>query len=94
MPTTSHILAPYETEKSVKLAASDKYTFRVAGDATKISLRQAFVQLYGITPVKIAVITTKAKHRGQTGRQKKSAGKKAIITLAKGTKIDLSKFRS
>jgi len=94
MANASLILAPYETEKSVRLAAHDQYTFLVAPNATKIGVRQAFMELYGMKPVKVTMVTTKAKFRGQNGRRKKAAGKKAIVVLPKGAKIDLSKFRS
>lgn len=86
------IIGPYEAEKSARLADIDQYTFLVTNDATKISVRQAFMALYGITPKSISIIKIKPKFRGQNGRRKRLPGKKAIVTLKKGTKIDLSKY--
>ncbi len=88
------ILGPHETEKSVRLAAVDQYTFWVDPDATKSAVAAAFQRRYSVKPTGVTIMTTKPKFRGQTGRRKRAPAKKAIVTLKKGTKIDLSTFPS
>ena len=86
------IIGPYEAEKSARLTDIDQYTFLVTNEANKISVRQAFFALYGIMPKSVSIIMIKPKFRGQNGRRKKLPGKKAVVTLKKGTKIDISKY--
>lgn len=92
MRTTSTIIAPYETEKSVRLATRDQYTFLVAPGATKPAVASAFFHLYGVKPLRVTTMRTNEKYRSQSGARKKPSLKKAIITLKQGTKIDLSTF--
>lgn len=84
------ILAPLATEKSALLASRGVYAFLVAKDANRIAVRQAFRELYNVTPVKVNV----ANVRGTARRFGRSIGrtsdtKKAFVTLPKGTHIDV-----
>lgn len=84
------LLAPLATEKTAHLADRGVYGFLVAKDANRIAVRQAFRELYKITPVKVNIITVRGsvKRVGRTmGRT--SDMKKAFVTLPKGSHINV-----
>ena len=85
------------TEKSVKLQAENKYTFKVALQANKIDIRRAVETMFN---VKVASVHTmrmpgKAKMFRRKGvaprRQEAREWKKAIVTLKEGYTIDALK---
>ncbi len=81
------ILKPIITEKSMEGLQQGKYTFKVAKDANKIEIAHAAEELFG---VKVAKVNT-MNCRGRAKRVGLNAGrqpdwKKAIITLAEGSK--------
>ncbi len=85
------IVRPIVTEKS-SAAYQDRgeYTFRVASDATKTSIRTAIEQLFG---VKVTGVWT-SNQRGKERRVGKALGrrphwKKAIVKLRDGDTIDI-----
>ncbi len=85
------IVRPIVTEKS-SAAYQDRgeYTFRVASDATKSSIRTAIEQLFG---VKVTGVWT-SNQRGKERRVGKALGrrphwKKAIVKLRDGDTIDI-----
>lgn len=86
------ILAPIVTEKSANISADGrKVELKVARDANKIQIRQAVEKIFNVkvTNVNIINVRPKKKRVGRyTGTTK--AYKKAIITLAEGSKLDLS----
>lgn len=80
---------PRITEKATMLAESAIYTFNVAVNATKPEIIKAVKALFKVTPRKIRMITVHPRSvtvRGKRGTQ--SGGKKALIYLKKGDKIN------
>ena len=81
------ILAPVITEKSMMGVAERKYTFKVATDANKIEIAKAVEELFGVDVEKVNTVSV----RGRFKRMGRTAGyrsdwKKAIVTLAEGSK--------
>ena len=82
------IQKPLVTEKSMSGMADMKYTFLVHPDANKTMIKEAVEKMFD--GVKVASVNTmnqngKKKRRGMTvGRT--AQGKKAIVTLAEGSK--------
>lgn len=86
------IIKPIITEKSMKDAPLGKFTFAVAKDASKYTVKHEVEQRFGVKVVSIATVTMKGKtHR--TGRRMvevpKSSWKKAVVKLRAGDKIAL-----
>lgn len=85
------VIGPRVTEKAAYASERNVFVFNVAMDANKIQIKQAIKELYKVTPIKIAIVVTKPEvvvFRGHLG--KKSAFKKAYVTLKKGDTIDLN----
>ena len=82
------ILKPVVTEKSMNIMADGKYTFLVHPDATKTQIKEAVEKMVDGTKVKSVNtlnIAGKTKRRGMTfGKTAKT--KKAVVTLAEGSK--------
>ncbi|MDR0817302.1 MAG: 50S ribosomal protein L23 [Clostridiales Family XIII bacterium] len=81
------ILRPVISEKSMTAAQYKKYTFQVATDAGKTEIRHAVEEIFGVQVKKVNVMNYrgKLKRQGRTiGRR--SATKKAIVSLAEGSK--------
>ncbi len=85
------ILSPVITEKATMAGEHNQVTFRVADDATKPEIKQAVEKLFD---VKVKAVNTlrqigKVKRfRGKLG--KRSDYKKAIVSLADGSSIDVT----
>jgi len=92
------ILKPIITEKSLAAQQSlDKYAFWVDSNVTKNQIEASFKAVFGIKPLLINTIILKGKNKTNwKTRQtiKKSDRKKAIITVPKGTKIELLKLKT
>lgn len=86
------ILAPVVTEKTAGITADgNKVVFKVAKDANKVQIRQAVEEAFNVKVSKVNTINVRPKKKRvgrYTGATK--AYKKAIITLAEGSKLDLS----
>ena len=81
------ILKPVVTEKSMAIMESNKYTFLVHPDATKVQIKQAVEKMF--EGVKVDTVNTmnykgKLKRRGYT-KGKTRARKKAIVALKPGS---------
>ena len=81
------VIKPIITERSMAGLQDMKYTFKVAKDANKIEIAKAVEELFG---VKVAKVNT-MNCRGRQKRMGMSVGvtpawKKAIVTLAEGSK--------
>ncbi|MFH2137779.1 MAG: 50S ribosomal protein L23 [Candidatus Omnitrophota bacterium] len=79
------------TEKGTKLELQDKYLFCVASKANKIEIKDAIEYIYR---VKVDSVNT-AVMRGKMKRVRYKAGKtpdwkKAVVTLVKGQKINIT----
>ena len=86
------ILAPVVTEKTAGITADgNKVVFKVAKDANKVQIRQAVEEAFNVKVSNVNTINVRPKKNWvgrYTGATK--AYKKAIITLAEGSKLDLS----
>jgi len=77
------------TEKASIAADGGRYTFNVENNATKNEIKKAIKMLYKVEPVKITITKIAKKivtRRGVKGV--KSGGKKAVVYLKKGDKIE------
>ncbi|MBI3590458.1 MAG: 50S ribosomal protein L23 [Candidatus Melainabacteria bacterium] len=82
------LLEPIITEKSTALSQHDKYTFKVAKDATKSSIKKAFQEIFPdkkVLSVKTLIVRGH-KRRTKYGHSLPKDGKKAVVT-ASGSKI-------
>lgn len=86
------ILAPVVTEKTAGITADgNKVVFKVAKDANKVQIKQAVEEAFNVKVSNVNTINVRPKKKRigrYTGATK--AYKKAIITLAEGSKLDLS----
>ena len=86
------ILAPVVTEKTAGITADgNKVVFKVAKDANKVQIKQAVEEAFNVKVSNVNTINVRPKKKrvgSYTGATK--AYKKAIITLAEGSKLDLS----
>lgn len=91
MLSNSVLVHPLLTEKMVVLQdEQNQYGFVVARDANKIQIKTAIEQKYGVTVQTVRTVNMrgKVKRMGRyTGRR--SAWKKAFVTLKAGDKIEL-----
>lgn len=81
------IIKPVITEKSMTGAAEKKYTFRVAKDATKIDIKRAIEEIYGVEVAKVNTVNVRGKNR-RYGRFEgvTPSWKKATVTLTEKSK--------
>lgn len=76
------IIKPIMTEKSYENIALGKYTFEVAPSATKVEIKNAVEELFGVKVLKVSTMNYKGKkkrvgvHQGLT-----KAWKKAIVAI-------------
>ena len=87
---------PIITEKtSALMDKENKYVFEIAKEATKASIVLAMREVYGVTPVKVAVLRSGFKEKrswaGKRATFTKPGFKKAIITLKDKETINLYK---
>ncbi len=83
---------PIVSEKSYSLMDRHVYVFEVDPDATKIDVRHAVEQAFGVRVARVNTLTRRGKAQrnrrtGKTGRTPDT--KRAMVTLAPGNKIDL-----
>lgn len=85
------ILSPHVTEKSMSGTSLNKYTFVVAPTATKLEIQDAVKAVFNVQVLKVNTIRVKGKsrRRGRAPAGHTPNWKKAIVTLAAGSKIDL-----
>ncbi len=85
----SIIIRPRITEKSGVMSQSGVYTFEISKNSNKAMVKKAFVTLYKVQPVRVAIVNTPAKKVFVRGRRGVVSGiKKAVVTVKKGEKID------
>jgi large subunit ribosomal protein L23 len=88
------IHGPLVTERSYSLFQEGRYTFRVAGNATKPEIARALEEVYEAQGIKVVAVNTlrvrgktrRTGQRGITGRT--SDWKKAIVTLQSGQRLE------
>lgn len=84
------IRRPILTEKSMRGSEAGKYTFEVAGDANKLTIKDAVERLFDVTVTKVNTITIPGRQKRRGAHFYRASGyKKAVVTLAPGQKIDL-----
>jgi len=90
MPDVYHtIVRPLMTEKSqARYGTHLEYTFEVHPDATKVEIRHAIEQLFGVRVASVRTMMQRAKRRTQ-GRTvgRRPAWKKALVQLREGDTI-------
>ena len=87
------ILRPVISEKSIDESGRGKYTFAVHDDANKLQIKNAVQTLFKVRVLEVNVLTTKPKEKSRNRRKSRVQGytspwKKAIVTIAKGDKIE------
>ncbi len=84
------IYSPVITEKSMQDRQKNVYTFKVAKNATKDEIKYAIEEAFKVTVKGVNTLNTKTKKR-RVGRYAGTtkAYKKAMVTLAEGSHIDL-----
>lgn len=86
------IKAPIITEKSANITADGKkVVLKVSKDANKVQIRQAVEKAFDVKVTSVNTVNVRAKKK-RVGRYEgeTKAYKKAIVTLAEGSKLDLS----
>jgi len=83
---------PVVSEKTYALMDTGVYVFIVDSDATKIDVRHAVEQAFGVKVTKVNTMNRKGKSK--KNRRTNRIGhrpdtKRALVTLAEGSKIDL-----
>lgn len=84
------IIAPVITEKSMVNRENNVYTFKVVKDATKTDIKKAVEEAFKVSVKSVNTLNTKSKRRRvgrYSGRTK--TYKKAIVTLAEGSSIEM-----
>ncbi len=84
------LLAPHISEKTAMASDLDgRHTFKVASSASKLEVRKAVEQLFGVkvSGVQISNVKGKTKRFGATMGKRKS-WKKATVRLADGEDLD------
>ena len=88
------IKKPIVTEKSSMLEMTEStYVVEVSTDATKIDIKKAILELYGVEIATVRVVNTRQKFKqGKKGTVvRKRASRKAYVTLKDANqKIDFS----
>ncbi|MDR2845325.1 MAG: 50S ribosomal protein L23 [Puniceicoccales bacterium] len=91
----SVIKKPRITEKSSALQGElNKHTFEVARDADRVSVAKAIETQFKVKVTRVNILNVKGKQkasRQQRGQIVKAPNiKKAVVTLEKGSKIELA----
>ena len=86
------VLRPIVSEKNTMLNALNKYVFEVAPETNRIEVKKGIEVLYNVRVESVNIIPVKKRsvRYGRTSGWTK-ARKKAIVTLKKGEKIEVSK---
>jgi len=89
-PATEIVKAVLQTEKGARLAKHDQYLVSVALDANKVEIRKAVEQLFNTKVLKVNTQIGHGKWRRLQARWgQRPDRKRAIVTLAKGHKIEV-----
>ena len=87
--TTQIIKNPRITEKASNSFEHNVYTFDITQSANKTEIKKAIFTLYKVKPTKVNVLTVPKKNimsKGKAGV--KGGGRKALVYLKKGDKIE------
>ena len=82
------VIRPIITEQSMEDQDIKKYVFEVAKNATKVEIKKAVEEIFGVTVIKVTTTTVHGKEkrtgRYPAGRQK--SWKKAVVKLSADSK--------
>ena len=85
------VIAPVITEKATMASEHNQVTFRVPLSADKRAVKAAIEGLFKVKVTAVNTIRVKGKSKRFRGRPgQRSDFKKAIVTLAEGSKIDVT----
>ena len=85
------VIRPIITEKATAIAEHNQVSFRVPVTADKRAVKVAVEGLFNVKVAAVNTILVKGKVKRFRGRPgQRSDFKKAIVTLAEGSKIDLT----
>ncbi len=89
-PNYDILVRPLITEKSMKLVEEGKYTFEVKQGSNKVEVKKAVEELFKVEVTAVNMVNTLRKKR-RVGKYEglRPAVQKAIVTLAKGQKLDV-----
>ena len=89
-PNYDILVRPLITEKTMKLVEEGKYTFEVKQGANKVEVKKAVEELFKVDVTAVNMMNTQRKKR-RVGKYEglRPAVQKAIVTLAKGQKLDV-----
>ena len=86
------LMRPVKTEKSTKLAESNKFVFLVTPTATKGQIKETVQKAFGVLVLSVRTITIVGKKK-KSGRKKLEyqlpSSKRAIVRIKEGQSIDL-----
>ncbi len=85
------ILSPVVTEKATNGSAHNQVTFRVLSSATKPLIKTAVEKIFDVKVKAVNTLNRKGKTKRFRGRPgQRSDVKLAVVTLAEGSKIDIT----
>lgn len=88
---SANIKAPRITEKAAINADKGVYTFNVLAGATKNEIKKEIEKVYKVKAVKVNIVNTPKKKTMLRGRPSmQGGGKKAVVYLKKGDKIEFA----
>lgn len=86
-----NIIKPRVTEKSASLTEKNVYTFMVTDYSTKNEIKKEIEKIYKVKPLRVNVMSVKGKTKLIRGKMTtKKGGKKAVVFLKKGDKLELA----
>ena len=82
------IIKPVITEQSMEATEDKKYVFQVALDATKIDIKRAVEEIFGVKVEKVNTIRMagKEKRQGAYPAGRRASWKKAMVKLTADSK--------
>jgi large subunit ribosomal protein L23 len=84
------LVRPLVTEKSAHQEGVGKYTFVVHKNASKLDIKRAVKELYGVMPARVTVAHVQGRYvRFGRSMGRRSDYKKAVVTLPKGSTITI-----
>jgi large subunit ribosomal protein L23 len=91
MDNTNVIIKPLVTEKSTHLQETrNVYAFQVTQHANKVQIRKAIEAIYNVKVMDVRTMNRKGKPRRSGMRMAKTSDwKRAIVTLAEDSRIEL-----
>ena len=82
------VIRPVITEQSMEDLDIKKFVFEVAKDATKVEIKKAVEEIFGVTVIKVTTSTVhgKLKRTGRYPAGTQKSWKKAVVKLSEDSK--------